>query len=75
MLGWNKTPKTFRKRLTFLSVTVAAMLMYWLWEAMLISYFSFPHIVLPFNSMEELVTKSKFKVLQISESYYNSLLR
>ena len=41
---------------------VAGMLIYWLWEAMLISYFSLPNIALPFNSMEELVTKSNLKV-------------
>ena len=62
MLGWNKTPETFRKRLSFLSVMVAGMLIYWLWEAMLISYFSLPFIQLPFNSMDEFVTKSNFKV-------------
>ena len=70
MQGWNKTPKTFRKRLSFLSVVVAGMIIYWLWEAMLISYFSHPHIVLPFNSMEELVTGTKFKVIQMSLGFF-----
>ena len=58
--------KSLAQEISFLSVMVAGMLIYWLWEAMLISYFSLPNIALPFNSMEELVTKSNLKANNFS---------
>ena len=38
------------------------MVLYWLWEAMLISYFSLANMILEFNNLEELLLKSKSKV-------------
>ena len=63
MYGWNSAPDGFRKRLTFLSILTGGMILYWYWEAMLITYFSVPTTVLPFNSLEEFLTKSDKKVL------------
>ena len=65
MLGWNTTPETLRKRITFLFVLTGGMVFYWLWEAMLISYFSSPTTFLPFNSLEGFLTKSDKKVVII----------
>ena len=62
MCGWTITPQLLRKRITILSVTIGGMLCYYLWEAMLISYFSTPTTSLPFNSLEGLLTKSDKKV-------------
>ena len=53
---------TWAKRISYLSIVIGAMLIYWWWEAMLITYFSFPLITLPFNNIEELLTKSDKKV-------------
>ena len=64
MLGWSSTPVKARKRITFLTVVVFSMLIYYLWEAMLISYFSTPKTFQPFNSLEEFLSKSDKKVEQ-----------
>lgn len=53
---------TLSKRISYLSIVIGAMLVYWWWEAMLITYFSFPLTTLPFNNLEELITKSDKKV-------------
>jgi hypothetical protein len=38
------------------------MVLFWLWRAVLICYFSDPKISIPFNNLEELLTKSDKKV-------------
>ena len=62
MLGSNIRLDTLSKRISYLSILVGGMLLYWLWEAQLISYFSFPSKRLPFNNLEEFLTKSDKKV-------------
>ena len=62
LLGWTTTLKKTRKRITFLSVLTGSMLFYYLWEAMLISYFSTPKTFIPFDSLDGLLTKSDKKV-------------
>ena len=71
MLGWSSTPPKTRKRITFLSVVFASMLFYYLWEAMLISYFSTPTQFQPFNSLEEFLSKSDKKVKYFVSSIPN----
>ena len=62
MIGGTTAPQKISGRITFISVITGSMLFYYLWEAMLISYFSTAKTVLPFNSLEELLTKSDKKV-------------
>ena len=62
MLGCTTVPYSFRNRIVFIVILVMGMVLYWLWEAMLISYFSAANIILEFNNLEELLTKSKSKV-------------
>ena len=47
---------------SFFTVMVGGMLIYWLWEAMLITYFAFPTTVLPFNNIKEFVEDTNLKV-------------
>ena len=61
-MGLSNTPKNLRKRITFFSVLFGGMVTYYLWEAMLISYFSFPTKLLPFNTLEEFVANTDNKV-------------
>ena len=44
------------------SVMLASVLLYWHWEAMLISYLATRVIVLPFKNIEELVKTTSFKI-------------
>ena len=62
MLGCDTVPDSFRSRIVFIVVLIMGMVLYWLWEAMLISYFSSANIILEFNNLEELLSKSKTKV-------------
>ena len=57
-------PETTRKRIVFLTALTMGMVLYWLWEAMLISYFSAAKLTLPFNNLEELLLQSDSQVLQ-----------
>ena len=49
-------------KMSHLTVVLAGMMFYWLWEAQLISYFSFPLKTLPFKNLEEFLSKSDKKV-------------
>ena len=64
MLGCNTTTKTMSQKVAFLSIFFGGMLLYWLWEAMLISYFAFPSKALPFYDLEGFLTESDQKVSQ-----------
>ena len=64
LLGSDIRTDTLSKRISYLSVLVCGMLFFWLWEADLISYFSFPSKRLPFNNLEEFLTYSDTKVSQ-----------
>ena len=44
------------------SIMAASVLLFWHWEAMLISYLAIRKIILPFNNVEELITTSDFKI-------------
>ena len=71
MLGVNEKIDTIRKRIVYFSIFFGGMMLFWLWEAMLISYFSFPIKSLPFNSLKEFVSKSDKKVVTHNE--YNKV--
>ena len=45
-----------------MTVIVTAMVCYWHWEAMIISYLAVRKIVLPYESLEQLLSKSNDKV-------------
>ena len=55
-----------RVRIVMLTIMSCGMVFYWLWEAQLISYFSFPSKSLPFHNLEEFLTETDKKVF-ISE--------
>ena len=50
------------KRISHYSVVVGGMLLFWLWEAQLINYFTFPLNKLPFQNLEEFLSDSDKKV-------------
>lgn len=55
-------PKSTRKRIAFITVITAGMLIFFIWDAQLISYLSTPHYHLPFHSLHELLKKTNYKV-------------
>ena len=60
--SWSHTPNTYHSRIGFYCVLLAGTLIYYHWEAMLISYLAVRTIVLPFNSLEELAYQTDFNV-------------
>ena len=52
-----------RKRICNLTIMVCGMLIYWLWEADLISNFAFPSTALPFTTLKGLLDNSDKKVI------------
>ena len=69
MLGSDVKINTLRKRTIFITICLTGMFLYLIWEAMLISYFTLPTRLFPFNSWEEFLTKtdSKVKVVFVLE--------
>ena len=52
----------------------AGIILYWLWEAQLISYFSFPSKKLPFNNLAEFLEKSDNKVsFEVTFIFHNGI--
>ena len=60
--SWSHSPNCYHNRIAFYSVLLAGTLIYYHWEAMLISYLAVRTIVLPFNSLEELAYQTDFNV-------------
>ncbi len=59
---WSHTPIRNHNRIAFFTVILAGGLIFYHWEAMLISYLAVRTTVLPFRSIEELYTKTNYKV-------------
>ena len=53
-----------------LSIIVACALMYWHWEAMLVSYLATRKTVLPFNSLLEMYERTNFRLALIPSTSY-----
>ena len=69
MMGWSNTPRKVRQRISFITIVIGSMVFYYQWEAMLISYFQNPKINIPFNSLEEFLSKSDKKVRSSIKHY------
>ena len=59
---WSHTPKSLHNQVAFFTIILAGGLVYWHWEAMLISYLSVRTITLPFRSLEDLLYNTDYKV-------------
>ena len=53
----------------------ASFILYYHWEAMLISYLATRKIVLPFNNMEELIDKTSFKIAVMPGTSYEDTFK
>ena len=63
MRGWDVLPSKLAAQIALFSLLFFGTMMYWHWEAMLISYLATRVIVLPFNNIPELVANSQFRIL------------
>ena len=55
-------PKANSNRIAFSAALLAGMVIFYYWEAMLISYLAVRKTQLPFSTLEELAENSKYKV-------------
>ena len=62
MHGDARLPNLSSNRVAFASVIFSASLLYYHWEAMLISYVAVRKLSLPFTTLEELADNSDYKV-------------
>ena len=75
LLGLRTQPESLRGMISCFSIMIFGMLFYWLWEAELISYFSVPVKKLPFNNLEEFITKTDKKLLLLKGSMPDAQFR
>ena len=70
MRSWSISPEKMSGRIAFVVLLYASILLYYHWEAMLISYLATRVIVLPFNNIRELVDQSTFVISLFPGSAY-----
>ncbi|XP_059085839.1 glutamate receptor ionotropic, kainate 5-like [Tigriopus californicus] len=68
--GWDLSPSSLKARVAFFSLLLGGTLVFWHWEAMLISYLATRVIVLPFESLQGLVEGSDFRISLTPGSSY-----
>ena len=56
--------------ISFFSMLIAAALIYYLWEAMLVTYLSSRKIILPFDTIEEMYLNTNFRLALIPNTAY-----
>ncbi|TRY71158.1 hypothetical protein TCAL_09674 [Tigriopus californicus] len=61
--GLSVTPNQARNRLVFLGILFGGTVIFWHWEAMIISYLAVRIPALPFNNLEELLSQTNKKIL------------
>ena len=62
MLGSRVMPNLYSNRIAFVTVIFAGTLIYWHWEAMVISYLSVRTVELPIVTLVDLLKRSNLKV-------------
>ena len=75
MRGWDILPERIGGRIALFALLIWGTLIYWHWEAMLITYLSTRQIVLPFNNIPELVSASPFRIFLIPGSSYEDAFK
>ena len=63
MRGWNVLPSKPAAQLALFSLLFFGTLMFWHWEAMLISFLATRVIVMPFNDIPKLVSDTDFRII------------
>ena len=70
MRGWDILPGKSSAQVALFSLLVFGTLIYLHWEAMLISYLSTRKIVLPFQNIPELISKTQYRIILSPGSSY-----
>ena len=63
MRGWNTLPSKLPAQIALLSLIFFGTMIFWHWEAMLISYLASRSITLPFKDIPDLVANTQFRII------------
>ena len=63
MRGWNILPSKLPSQIALFSLLFFGTMMFWHWEAMLISYLATRVISLPFKDIPDLVSNTQFRII------------
>ena len=63
MRGWSDLPSKLPAQIALMSLIFFATMMWWHWEAMVISYLAVVVTVLPFKDIPDLVTNTQFRII------------
>ena len=75
MRGWSILPSNPAAQLAILSLLFFGTLMFWHWEAMLVSYLAARIIVMPFTNMAELMSNTEFRIILIPSTSFESAFK
>ena len=63
MRGWNTLPSKLPAKIALFSLLFFGTMIFWHWEAMLISYLATRVIILPFIDIPDLVSNTEFRII------------
>ena len=70
MRGWSTLPSKIPARIALFSLIFFGTMIFWHWEAMLISYLATRKILLPFKNMNDLVVNTQFRITLLVASIH-----
>ena len=70
MRGWSTLPSKLPAKIALFSLLFFGTMIFWHWEAMLISYLATRVISLPFNDISDLVANTQFRIILMPGSSY-----
>ena len=70
MRGWSNLPSKLPAQIAVISLIFFGAMMWWHWEAMLISYLATMTVSLPFKDLSDLVTNTQFRIILLSGSFH-----
>ena len=72
MRGWNTLPSKLTAKIALFSLIFFGTMIFWHWEAMLISYLATKTISLPFKDVPDLMANTQFRILLLPGSIRES---
>ena len=72
MRGWSTLPSKLPAQIALFSLIFFGTMIFWHWEAMLISYLATRVISLPFKDIPDLVTNTQFRIILVPGSSFQN---
>jgi hypothetical protein len=75
MRGWNTLPSKLPAQIALFSLLFFGTMIFWHWEAMLISFLATRVISLPFKGIPELVANTQFRIILLPGSSFEDAFK